>query len=610
VAGVITFAGLARADPARSAPSAAPGFLVERVSEQVRLRHPVAASFDDRGRLFVAEADRVVVLEDVDRDGRFDQSSVFADRLDPVGGVACLDGDVFVTSGQALLRLRDADGDATGESRTVILVGFASGTPGPRGPWIGPEGRVYAAAGGGAHEIRDSAGSSVHKGDMPVMVRCRPDGSGAEVIGVPETGFAAGITWTSAADVIVSSSIGNAPDVAQLTHFIEGDVPPSGAPRVDPLPPTVTGPPGGAGALLSYHGITMGRALRNCILWAQPGANRVRCVTLHRAGASYDASEEDLVRSADPDFRPVDVVEDADGSVLVIDRGSPGGDDAPGGVYRVRRDGAVRIADPRGLKLNWQKPTSDELVRRLDDLRPCVAERAVRELGKRGAAAVPVLVEATGRKTNPETRARLLWALAGFDGAGSNEAVRIALRDSSPAVRQVAAYVSGVRRDAGATLALIELLKQDNLAIRREAATALGRIGNPAPPAPAVPTAPEAGRAAAPEESAPAPAPVSTAVVPSAGPAATPPTLGPTSQPATQPATRPAGPPAPPSPAVPALLDALRGNGDRFLANAVVGALVRINDRESTRKGLADPDTSVQRAAKVALGVMETGSNP
>jgi HEAT repeat protein len=62
---------------------------------------------------------------------------------------------------------------------------------------------------------------------------------------------------------------------------------------------------------------------------------------------------------------------------------------------------------------------------------------------------------------------------------------------------------------------------------------------------------------------------------------------------------------------VPALLDALRSGPDRFLEHAVIYALIRIADRESTLKGLQDPDPAVRRAAKLSLDAMgDDAGNP
>src|SRR4051812_32376445 len=72
------------------------GFVVEMVAGPPLVEHPMMACFDERGRLFVAEAaglnlraddllkdppNRIRLLEDTDGDGRFDKGTIFADRM-------------------------------------------------------------------------------------------------------------------------------------------------------------------------------------------------------------------------------------------------------------------------------------------------------------------------------------------------------------------------------------------------------------------------------------------------------------------------------------------------------------------------------------------------
>ena len=65
-------------------------------------------------------------------------------------------------------------------------------------------------------------------------------------------------------------------------------------------------------------------------------------------------------------------MEDADGSLLVIDTGGwyklccPTSQlckpDVLGAIYRVRKTGAAKIEDPRGRKIEWGKMKAEELV--------------------------------------------------------------------------------------------------------------------------------------------------------------------------------------------------------------------------------------------------------
>ena len=64
-----------------------------------------------------------------------------------------------------------------------------------------------------------------------------------------------------------------------------------------------------------------------------------------------------------------------------------------GAIYRVRRKGATAVADPRGRTLPWNAMTPVDLAKLLNDARPAVQERALRQFAKVGEPAVPALVE-------------------------------------------------------------------------------------------------------------------------------------------------------------------------------------------------------------------------
>ena len=137
------------------------------------------------------------------------------------------------------------------------------------------------------------------------------------------------------------------------------------------------------------------------------------------------------------DFHPTDVLEEADGSVLIVDTGGwykiccPTSQlakpDVLGAIYRVRKVGMPKREDPRGLKLNWSALKPTELAKLLSDERLYVRERAVHELGKRGESAVStlhdvlvgrgVLTAPVGRSDGPAARCgqRALPALRTFD---------------------------------------------------------------------------------------------------------------------------------------------------------------------------------------------------
>src|SRR6185436_19660911 len=92
----------------------------------------------------------------------------------------------------------------------------------------------------------------------------------------------------------------------------------------------------------------------------------LRKITRHQLvtdGAALKTVDTDFVTSDSLDFHPTDVLEDADGSLLVIDTGGwykiccptsqMAKPDVLGGIYRVRKTGAPKVTDPRGLAIAW-----------------------------------------------------------------------------------------------------------------------------------------------------------------------------------------------------------------------------------------------------------------
>ncbi|MDA2926509.1 GDSL-type esterase/lipase family protein [Acidobacteria bacterium AH-259-G07] len=104
------------------------------------LKNPVQMTFDARGRLWILTMpdypmflppnkpnDKLLILEDVDRDGRADELTVFADGLHVPTGFELGDGGVYVAQQPNLMFLKDVDGDDKADERNFILHGFDSG---------------------------------------------------------------------------------------------------------------------------------------------------------------------------------------------------------------------------------------------------------------------------------------------------------------------------------------------------------------------------------------------------------------------------------------------------------------------------------------------------
>ncbi len=115
-----------------------PGFHVELVAAEPLLQSPVAIDFDESGRIYVAEFPEynqyannkphgvgcIRLLEDVDGNGVYDKSTVFAANVPNATAVVCWNGGVYAASAPDLLYLKDTDGDGRADVRRVVFTGF------------------------------------------------------------------------------------------------------------------------------------------------------------------------------------------------------------------------------------------------------------------------------------------------------------------------------------------------------------------------------------------------------------------------------------------------------------------------------------------------------
>ncbi len=126
--------GLAPAEAARSM-SVAAGFSVHLLAAEPDVCQPIAMCFDDRGRLWVAEAhsyprrvapeearDRILVFEDTDGDHTLDKRTVFQEGLNLVSGLEVGFGGVWVGAAPELLFIPDADGNDVPDGPPQVLL--------------------------------------------------------------------------------------------------------------------------------------------------------------------------------------------------------------------------------------------------------------------------------------------------------------------------------------------------------------------------------------------------------------------------------------------------------------------------------------------------------
>ena len=119
-----------------------PGFHFELVAAEPKIASPVALSFDENGRMFVVEMidyserrdamphlGQIRMLEDLDGDGVYEKSTIFATNLPWPTAVFCWNGGILVAATPDILFLKDTNGDGKADVRETVFSGFAAGSP-------------------------------------------------------------------------------------------------------------------------------------------------------------------------------------------------------------------------------------------------------------------------------------------------------------------------------------------------------------------------------------------------------------------------------------------------------------------------------------------------
>ncbi len=574
-------------------PTVPDGFTIEKVAEYPLVDRPVLSSFDEQGRLYVVDSSgvnlpaaeleirkphRIVRLEDTDGDGKFDKSTLFADKITESMGVMCYRDVVYVCSPPSLYRMQDTDGDGVADKRDIVLTGWGwSGNAADiHGPYLGPNGRLYLNHGRKGHKIPHPDGTFT-EGKAAGLWRFRPDGSDFERVAGGGFDNPVEAVFTPEGEIFSTMTFYTVPRDGKrdgLLHMIEGGVFPRDDERVQDALSELK-KTGSLLPALSEFGVfapagleiikdtRLGNDFEGNLFSAQFNMHRVQRHILERDGATFRCRDQDFLVSSDTDFHPTDVLQDADGSLLVINTGGWFLKGCPtsqvskpeilGAIYRIKPKDFHPPADPWGKKLGITSLSAEKLTPLLDDERPAVRERAIDQLSQIGGPTLPDLRRVLhDRNRRVAARRNAVWAASRMETEPANQLIREALADESESVRIAAARSLGMARDRLAVDQLCALVTSDSPAARREAATALGRICDAE----------------------------STSLDHSAKESA-----------------------------LAALFSALPSAGhDRFLEHALIFAMIRIDDSQLTAAYLTDRNPQVRRAALIALDQMDHGN--
>lgn len=315
----------------------AEGFEVSLWASEVEfpdLEDPVQFAFDTQGRMWLTTMpsypmylpghpvdDKVLILEDTDRDGKADEQIIFARGLHVPTGIELGDGGAYVAQQPNLMFLKDTDGDDVADVREIVLHGFDSADSHhsiSAFEW-GPGGEMYFEEGTFHHTQIETPYGPERVKDAAVF-RFEPRTSKVDIF--VSYGFAN--PWGHCFDHWGQDFVADASGGANyFAAAFSGDVDyPNKHPGMQEFLVKQWRPTCGCEIVSSRHfpdEMQGDYLINNCI-----GFQGVLQYRFRDEGSGFFAEPvEPLLRSSDPNFRPVDLQFGPDGALYVLDWYNP-----------------------------------------------------------------------------------------------------------------------------------------------------------------------------------------------------------------------------------------------------------------------------------------------
>jgi len=440
------------------------GFRVTLFAGEPDVVQPIAMTTDERGRLWVVEClsypswqrsgegrDRVLVLEDRDGDGRFDSRKVFWDKGRNLSGIALGFGGIYLCSAPELIFIPDRNRDDVPDGPPeVLLDGWSLEAKHNivNGLVWGPDGWLY-----GCHGILSD--SKVGKPGTPdaerVVINCgvwrfHPTRRKFEVVAHGTTN-PWGIAFDDYGQMFVANCV-----IKHLFHIIPGaryermygqDMNPyvfrliescadhihwaGGYWKTEGAEHSQNDAAGGGHAhcgAMVYLGDNWPDRYRNTFFTLNVHGRRINNDRLERRGSGYIARHQpDLLKSGDPWFRGVSLIQGHDGGVFVSDWSDAGECHDYEDIHRENgRIYKITYGAPKSVAVDLAKLSDVELVklqRHKNEWHAGIARRLLQERavdGKLDSQTRPALLRMLRDQTDVARQLRALWALHATGG--------------------------------------------------------------------------------------------------------------------------------------------------------------------------------------------------
>jgi glucose/arabinose dehydrogenase len=425
------------------------GFQVELVASEPDLVNPVAFTFDEKGRIWVAESleyprkqpgagkDRIKVLEDTDGDGKADKFTIFAEGLNIPSGIAVGHGGVWVANSPDILFYPDADRDAKPDGEPqVIVTGFGRDDTHelPNSFTWGPDGWLYGLN-GVFNNSRVKYGeknpnfASEHRGwDFTCALwRIHPQTREFQVF-CEGTSNPWGVAIDGEGSFFVSACV-----IDHLWHLVEtgyyhrqgGPYPPFTW-KIDSIV-TYKHQKAAYCGIHWFDSDAYPEQYRGKLFMGNIHGNCINVDSIKRDGSTYaGSSEPDFLSADDAWFMPVGQETGPDGSLYVLDwydryhcyqdanRDPNGIDRLKGRLYRVRYKDT-----PRATGFDLSKESDEQLIERLNSGNDFIRGTARRILVERSQSpdqlnqdtVKKLIAIAEGKDNSFKQRIECLWTL-------------------------------------------------------------------------------------------------------------------------------------------------------------------------------------------------------